>query len=221
VVTWTSDLGTRWTTGWPGWDQNAQFWEQMTRWAMGPPIDRDFKIDVARSGTDAKVTVEDLQDGAYADLQPLTLTLTAPGGVSARVPLRQVAAGQYTATIGASAPGAYQVDVAEAPAPRKTARSETNGFVVPPVAETASFVANDQVLRRIASETGGQVLDSGSTDLYSADRTASAARWDPVWAIFALIGLGAFILDVAVRRLRPSTLRALVGLRPTGQTFPH
>lgn len=221
VVAWTSDLGTRWTTGWPGWDQNARFWEQLSRWAMGPPIDRDFKIDILRTGSAAKVTVEDLQDGAFADLQTLTLTLTAPGGATSQVPLRQMAAGEYEATISASAPGAYQVDVGEAAAPRKQARSETNGFVVPPVAETTSFVANDQELRRIASETGGQVLDSRSTDLYSAARLTSASRWDPVWAVFAVMGLIAFVLDVAVRRLRPSTLRALIGLRPTGPTLPH
>jgi Ca-activated chloride channel family protein len=214
VVAWTSDLGTRWTTSWPSWDQNAQFWEQLTRWAMGPPIDRDFKVDVVRTGAQAKVTVEDLQDGAFADLQALTLTLTAPGGATSQVPLRQVAAGEYDATIVTSTPGAYQVDVAEPTAPRKPGRTETSGFVVPPVAETISFVANDQELRRIASETGGQVLDPRSTDLYAAARTANASRWDPVWAIFAVLGLAAFVLDVAVRRLRPSTLRALIGPWP-------
>jgi Mg-chelatase subunit ChlD len=220
VAAWTSDLGTRWTTSWPSWDQNAQFWEQLTRWAMGPPIDRDFKVDVVRTGIEAKVTVEDLQDGAFADLQPLSLTLTAPGGATSQVPLRQVAAGEYAATIVASAPGAYQVDVVEPSAPRKPGRTETSGFVVPPVAETVSFVANDQELRRIASETGGQVLgaDAQATDPYSAARSTNAWRWDPIWVIFAVLGLVAFILDVAVRRLRPSTIRALFGLRPTAPT---
>src|SRR5262249_23321407 len=79
------------------------------------------------------------------------------------------------------------------------------------VAETISFAANEQALRRVASETGGQYLDLQHADLFAGDRPASASRWDPIWAVFAILALAAFIVDVAVRRLRPSTLRALFG----------
>ena len=211
VVSWTADVGNRWTTKWVDWEQNARFWEQLARWAMGPPIDRDFKVDVSRTGTEATVTVDDILDGKFSDAQPLTLTVTAPGGAASKVPLRQVAAGEYTATVVAGTPGVYQLDVVEPAAPRKPMRAESNGFVVPPVAETTSFVANEQALRRIASETGGQVLDVQPGELYQATRAVSASRWDPIWAFFAAFGLLAFVLDVAIRRLRPSTLRALLG----------
>jgi Mg-chelatase subunit ChlD len=215
-VAWTSDLGTRWTSSWLTWDQNTRFWEQMLRWAMGPPINRDFRVDVARTGNTARVTVEDIQDGRFSDLQPLTLTVVAPGGGSSQVDLRQVAAGQYEANVVADTPGAYAVTVTEPSAPRVQGRSESNGFVVPPVAETISFVANDQVLRRIASETGGLLLDKPGA-LYQGARTANATRWDPIWSIFAVLALLAFALDVAVRRLRPSTLRALFGRASTSK----
>jgi Ca-activated chloride channel homolog len=212
AVAWTSDVGTRWSTGWSGWDQNARFWEQVVRWAMGPPIDRDFKIDVTRVGEEAHLTFEDVQDSQFADRQKLTLTVTSPDGAQSQAPLRQDAAGRYSATILASAPGAYEMDVAEPKVARTASRSETSGFVVPPEAETVSFVANEQVLRRIASETGGQLRDASSTaDMYPADRATNASRWDPVWPLFAVLALAAFVLDVAVRRLRPSTLRALLG----------
>ncbi len=126
--------------------------------------------------------------------------------------MRQVAAGRYAATIVADTSGVYELDVAEPSAPRKPGRHETNGFVVPPLVETTSFAANEQVLRRIASETGGTVLsDSRAGDLYPTARASNASRWDPIWAAFAVLGLVAFVLDVAVRRLRPSTLRALLG----------
>jgi hypothetical protein len=215
-VAWTSDLGTRWTSSWLTWDQNTRYWEQMLRWAMGPPINRDFRVDVARTGNTARVTVEDIQDGRFSDLQPLTLTVVAPGGGSSQVDLRQVAAGQYEANVVADTPGAYAVTVTEPSAPRVQGRSESNGFVVPPVAETISFVANDQVLRRIASETGGLLLDKPGA-LYQGARTANATRWDPIWSIFAVLALLAFALDVAVRRLRPSTLRALFGRASTSK----
>jgi hypothetical protein len=146
-------------------------------------------------------------------LQPLTLTVSAPGGGSSRVPLRQVAAGQYEASVIADTPGVYEVDVVEPSVLRKPGRTETNGFVVPPLAETTSFVANEQGLRRIASETGGMLLDKPG-DLYQGQRAANAIRWDPIWAIFAVLALLAFVVDVAVRRLRPSTLRALLGRTP-------
>ncbi len=211
VVAWTSDVGNRWTANWLGWDQNSQFWEQMARWAMGPPIDRDFKIDITRTGNEANVTVSDIQDGTYADLQPLTLTVSSPAGQSSQVPLRQVAAGEYTATVVASMPGAYEVTVAEQTSPQRPGRTETNGFIVPRLVETMSFVPDEGVLRGLASETGGELRDTSSPSLYGGSRTTSASRWDPIWALFAVLGLAAFVLDVAVRRLRPSTLRTLFG----------
>jgi Ca-activated chloride channel homolog len=211
VVAWTSDVGGRWTPTWTSWDQNTRFWEQLARWAMGPPIDRDFKVDVTRIGDEARVTLEDIQDGTFSNLQQLTMTVSGPGGASSQIPLRQVAAGEYVATVVANTPGVYEVRVAEPNAPRKPGRTESNGFTVPPVAETTTFVANEQGLRRIASETGGLLLDSSESELFQGERTANASRWDPIWAMFAALGLVAFVLDVAVRRLRPSTLRALLG----------
>ena len=142
------------------------------------------------------------------------LTVTAPGGGQSQADLRQVAAGQYEATVAADTPGAYQVAVAEPNQGRAQGRNESSGFVVPPLAETTSFVANEQALRRIASETGGSLLDPPATMLYQGARSSTATRWDPIWQIFVLLGLLAFLLDVAVRRLRPSTLRALFGLHP-------
>ena len=98
-------------------------------------------------------------------------------------------------------------------------RIESAGFVVPLVAETASFEANDRVLRRIASETGGSILGSTS-EVFRGARSAGSYRWDPVWPPLAVLGLVLFILDVAVRRLRPTTLRAIFGRsRPSEAPF--
>jgi hypothetical protein len=74
-------------------------------------------------------------------------------------------------------------------------------------------------LRRIVSETGGVLrsADPRAGDLYTGPRLSSASRWDPIWAAFAVLGLVAFVLDVAVRRLRPSTLRALLGRSVTSK----
>jgi hypothetical protein len=211
VVAWTSDLSTHWTAAWLNWDQNTRFWEQMLRWAMGPPITRDFRVDITRAGNVARVRIEDIKDGRYVDLQPLKVTVVGPGGGSSEIDARQVAAGQYEASVVADTPGVYRVTVAEPSAPRNPGRSEDNGFVVPPVAEATSFVPNEQALRRIASETGGLFLGGRAADLYGGTRTSSASRWDPIWPPFMILALLAFVSDVAVRRLRPSTLRALLG----------
>src|SRR5260370_38079201 len=133
VVAWTSDVGGRWTSNWLSWEQNNLFWAQLVRWAMGPPIDRDIRIAISRSGNEARVTVEDVIDGKFADLQPLTLTVSAPGGGSSRVLLRQVAAGQYEASVIVDTPGVYEVDVAEPSELRKPGRTATNSLVVPPL----------------------------------------------------------------------------------------
>lgn len=213
-VAWTSDLGARWSSAWLSWDQNTRFWDQLLRWAMGPPINRDFRLDVTRTGNQARIAVEDISDGRFNDLQALTLTVTAPGGSTSRADLRQVAPGRYEASVVADSPGAYQVTVTEPNRPRVQGRSESNGFVVPPVLETTSFAANEPVLRRIASETGGAYLGTQSPSVYQGVRAASATRWDPFWPTFVVIALIAFLLDVGIRRLRPSTLRALFGKGP-------
>src|SRR5215216_4757479 len=67
-VAWTSDLSARWTSAWLSWEQNTRFWEQLLRWAMGPPINRDFRMDVSRIGNVAQVEVEDILDGRFSDL---------------------------------------------------------------------------------------------------------------------------------------------------------
>jgi len=79
----------------------------------------------------------------------------------------------------------------------------------PPVLGNRQFVANEQSLRRIASETGGTLLDGQAPALYQGPRAATATRWDPIWSIFMVVGLLAFLLDVAVRRLRTINTRAL------------
>jgi len=176
----------------------------------GSAINRDFRVDVSRVGNVARVSVEDITDGRFADMQPLTLTLTAPGGSTSQAELRQVAGRQYEATVVADTPGVYQVTVAEPNQPRVPGRSDPMALSCSGT-ETASFVANEQSLRRIASETGGTLLDGQAPALYQGPRAATATRWIPIWSIFMVVGLLAFLLDVAVRRLRPSTLRALFG----------
>jgi hypothetical protein len=48
-------------------------------------------------------------------------------------------------------------------------------------------------------------------ELYQGQRSSNAMRWDPFWPACLVLALVAFVCDVAVRRLRPSTLRALLG----------
>jgi hypothetical protein len=213
AVAWSSDAGRNWASAWPEWPQNARFWEQAVRWAMGPPVQRDFQIAVRTSGQQADITLESAREGRFADLEAPTTQVTGPSGLAATLPLRQVAPGRYTATVSADIAGAYQVTVTTHPeAPGASPRSETTGFALRSNPELASFGADEHVLRRIASETGGRVLSDPASAFRAAGRPLGQ-RWEPVWQLMVLLGLALFLVDVVLRRIAMSPRRLVARLR--------
>jgi len=136
---------------------------------------------------------------ASSDLQPLTLTVGGRGGGSSQVDLRQVAAGQYEANVVADTPGAYALTVTELACRACRGAANQTASSCHRLPKPPSFVANEQALRRIASETGGLLLDQRVVELYQGIRNANTTRWDPIWSVFLILGLVTFVLDVAVR----------------------
>ncbi|MBI4494661.1 MAG: VWA domain-containing protein [Chloroflexi bacterium] len=210
VVVWTSDLSPRWTSEWLAWKDNQRFWDQAVRWAMPSPANRDLSLEVSRD--DARVTLraEALRDGQFANLAATRATITLPDGRTAQVPLRQTAPGRYEAQVLAESPGVYQVDVVQSDDGR-AARQETTGFVVREAEELASFGANERLLRRLASQTGGRVIQRPE-EAFARDFNPVGFRWEPLWWRLLLLGLLLLPLDIAVRRLPWPPTRALASL---------
>jgi uncharacterized membrane protein len=200
AVAWTGDLSAKWSPGWLAWDQDPLFWEQALRWSMGNAASRDLRIETQRVGNVERLMVENSRDGQFVDLEPPRTLVTAPDGTQQTVELGQVAPGQYTASVMARDPGVYRVTVTE---PIQNGRSETTGFVVPPVVDAPSLAADERALRRIAAGTGGRRIEAPA-DIYADDalRGPPDDRSTPLWPPFAIVALATLVLDVAVRRLR-------------------
>ena len=200
AVAWTGDLSAKWSPGWLSWDQDPLFWEQALRWSMGNAASRDLRIETQRTGGMVRLLVENSRDGQFVDLEPPHAIVAAPDGAERPVELSQVAPGQYAARVMVRDPGVYRVTVNET---IQNGRSETTGFVVPPVVDAPSLAADERALRRVAAGTGGQRIEAAN-DLYgdTSLRGVPDTRPTPLWPPLAVIALVALLLDVAVRRLR-------------------
>tara|TARA_R110000765_G_scaffold26526_17_gene64786 strand:- start:1415 stop:2068 length:654 start_codon:yes stop_codon:yes gene_type:complete len=80
--------------------------------------------------------------------------------------------------------------------------------------EYKSLKTNLPLLRQVASITGGRVLSADPTvsDLWSREGLTMPVALTPIWMLMAIVGIGIFLLDVAVRRVRidPRAIAAFV-----------
>jgi hypothetical protein len=70
--------------------------------------------------------------------------------------------------------------------------------------EFRSLTDNQPLAQQIAKMTGGQVLTGNPTrdDLWRREGVTMPVATTPIWLAFALSGIGVFLVDVAVRRVR-------------------
>lgn len=225
AVSYLSDATGRWGASWVGWDDFQRFWEQHIRWAMRPSGNADVRVATENRGDRTMVTV----DAAGPDGEPLNFAdfngrVAGPDGDARDVTLRQVAPGRYQGEFDSSGAGAYILGMTySAPGPGgELIRGAAQAAVNRPFAdEFRALEDNAALLQQVASMTGGRVLSLDS----SGDQ---AALWDragltmpvatqSIWLAMAMLGIGLFLLDVGVRRVRIDVVgwaRSLVrGLR--------
>ena len=210
TVAWTSDLSPHWASEWLNWAGNQRFWNQALRWVMPTPASRELHLSVALDGREARIIAESVRDGEFVNLAPTTARITLPDGRVAEVPLHQVAPGRYETSVVAEAPGVYQVDISQTEN-GQVVRQETTGFSIREDAEMGNFGANEPYLRRLASATGGWVIERPE-EAFSRDRSLAGHRWEPLWWRLLLVAGLLWPVDIAVRRLPWPPTRALASL---------
>ena len=197
VVAWTSDLSGVWSSEWTGWDQFPGFAAALANQILGA-----YQPDLAWRVT------------TLADQALLELSFVNPPDPPVSTELRlEVSDGerQAGATMSAAAPGTYRGRIGLPPgawtyALYDGARELSSGrLAIPYSAELRPDPGADGRLQRIASLTGGRVLESPPAS------GAPAPAWLTA-AILLLLG------DTLVRRLRVSpraAARQLAGqMRP-------
>lgn len=226
VVTFTSDASTRWASAWVAWPGFAQFWEQHIRWTMRPSGDATLRVSTENIGEKTRVIIEafdpDGQRLNFADFRARTAT---PDGEGISVEVQQVGPGRYEGEFNSADAGAYVVNLQyRAPgSDGNLIEGSAQAAVTRPFAdEFKALETNLPLLKQVASITGGRELPADPTlaDLWSRTGLDMPVALTPAWLLFAIIGIGIFLLDVAVRRVRidPAMIAAFVRRGATKET---
>ena len=207
-VAFTSDVGTRWAKSWPGWARFRPFWEQHIRWAMRPSGNTDIRVVTEDLGDSTKLVVEALDPkGERLNFVRFAGRAVGPDGKAQSVELRQVGPGRYEGLFDSAGSGAYVVNLRySAPGEGGQAKEgNVQAAITRPYAdEYRELEDNFALLKLLAERTGGRVLDwdPKTANLWSHDGLPKPVSLRPIWMTIAMVALGVFLLDVAVRRVR-------------------
>tara|TARA_R110002073_G_scaffold336260_2_gene531502 strand:- start:49625 stop:52636 length:3012 start_codon:yes stop_codon:yes gene_type:complete len=218
VVTFTSDVSSRWAPSWVGWSGFDQFWEQHIRWTMRPGGSATLRVTTENIGEQTRVIVEAFSpDGERLNFANFQARASTPDGIGKLVEIQQVGPGRYEGEFSSKDAGAYVVNL-QYRAPDNEGgvlEGSAQAAVTRPFAdEFKALQTNLPLLKQVASITGGRVLSTDPTtaDLWSRTGLEKPVALTPIWLIVAMIGVGIFLLDVAVRRVRidPGMILAFV-----------
>jgi len=223
VVTFTSDATARWATNWLAWGKYKQFWEQHTRWTMRPSGSANLRVTTEDRGDQTLVVVDAVDaEGRRLPSAIFRGRVAGPGGSGVDVGLRQVGPGRFEALVPTSDAGTYVMSLRYYAPPTEEGGPATEGTVQaaitrPFAEEFRSLQDNTAVLMQVAEMTGGRVLSldapAAATDLWRREGLTMPVATTPIWLYVAIAGLGLFVMDVAVRRVRIDVLGAFKASR--------
>jgi len=207
VYTFTSDASTRWAAAWVSWEQFKAFWEQQVRWAMRPAGDANMRITTRQDGDDTLIEIEALDpSGERINFAAFRARVARPDGSGDDVEIRQVGPGLYQGRLRSDLPGSYVVNMAyrAAGADGRIMEGSVQAAVTRPFAdEFRALSDNAPLLRDVAALTGGRVLSwDDPVDLWRREGLEMPVATRSIWLWLATIGVGVFVLDVGVRRVR-------------------
>ncbi len=209
VYTFTSDATTRWAAGWTGWGQFKAFWEQQLRWVMRPGGDANLRVTTSQDGDETVVEIEALDsEGERINFAAFRARVATPDGKGADVQIRQVGPGLYQGRIKTDEAGSYVVSMAyKAPgdADGPPIEGTVQAAITRPFAdEFRALDDNLPLLRDVAALTGGTVLqwDPTTDNLWRRDGLEMPVSTRSIWLWVAAAGIGMFLIDVGVRRVR-------------------
>lgn len=219
VVTYTSDATTRWNPAWVGWPGFKAFWEQHVRWAMRPSGSGTMRVSTEKIGDKTRVRVDALDAaGERLNFAKFKGRVAGPDGAGQDVELVQVGPGVYEGMIESKAAGTYVVSMRYA-APRPDGEGVVEGTVQAAVTkpfadEFRALTDNAPLLQQVAAMTGGKVLTGVPEDdqVWRREGVTLPVATKAIWLVFALLGIGMFLVDVGVRRVRidiPGMARAM------------
>ncbi|PHQ33072.1 VWA domain-containing protein [Rhodopirellula bahusiensis] len=198
-VAFTSDAKNRWAGEWMTWPDFGTFWAQIIRHAMRKDDNRGVFVEVERDGNRTRVVMDAVDDnGRFIDEAETRLTVIDPRLKNEKIVMRQTAPGRYEASVETLRRGAYHFDIATNRMDGTSQRS-SRGIAVGYPDELRLLPRGDDLLRQIASVSGGRYDAPATSITEDDDRTARDPV--PIWPWLLMAGLVLFIADVAFRRV--------------------
>lgn len=224
VAAFTSDAEGGWSRDWVPWPGYGAFWSQLARTIARPPANPDAElVTLVRDGR-LVMTLEASREEGFLDYLHVDGTVYTPDGQSVPVRLRQTAPGRYVDSIPASVPGNYVVALS----PRRGTRQLApviGGASQSASAEFRRFRSNEPLLERIATLTGGRVLDLAqptAIELFDRDGMEPSRAALPAWRTLLWLALALLLIDVAARRIAWDALLVRRSVRrATARVEPH
>jgi uncharacterized membrane protein len=195
VASWTSDIGGAWTGDLLRWEEAAAFLGGMVSHVL-PTETGEGELTLARDGDTVRMryTMAD----ASSDLTTEAMVF-APDGTQQTVSLAATAPGVYEGELVAAQQGAYAVRVEQHDGDTLLRTLESGLAVGYSTEYDVRAGDGDALLRRLAAETGGRVIDDPSA-LFAEQGAPVRARRD-LTAALLVVALVLFVLDAAQRRL--------------------
>ncbi len=200
---WTSDAS-RWASDWISSPAYETLWTQLARTLSRAATSQQYDVNAeVRSGT-----LHLRLDAADDDGNPLDL-LTVPGwvyrpdGSRVEVTLTQTGPGVYEAEVPAAQTGTY-VSALTPRLGRQGLPAVVAGASSATSPEYSKLTSNIGLLRQIADETNGRILDwenPSSANLFDRAGLSPVRSLAPIWPTLALWSVLVMLLDVGTRRV--------------------
>ncbi|HEY5651347.1 MAG TPA: VWA domain-containing protein [Acidimicrobiia bacterium] len=193
VTAWTSDASSRWSSGWIGWEGYVSFWGTAVRETLPAGRERPPEVFVEDGMVRIVASATGMGDAASAIAR-----IRTPDGETGVIPMVRTSAGAFSAEAPAAVPGAYWAAV--------TVEDGSGGSITSGSGAVSSY--EEEFAFREPDPTLGSDLAAITEGRYEPDvgslfdAAPALGRIErPVWPLLALIGLLAFLADVALRRL--------------------
>lgn len=203
VAAFTSDAH-RWASSWLDWPGYQRFWTQLARLIARPPASSDYTLTTETVGDRLRLRLDAIDDDGHpVDLLTVPATVYTPGGEPVEVSLTQTGPGLYEGELPARESGNY-VAVLKPRQGNKRLAPLIGGASVAAGIEYRTLRSNVALLRRIAEETGGRLLDlrnAAAADLFDRAGVRPSEARIPLWRALLIAAIAVLLLDIATRRI--------------------
>ncbi|MDQ2996197.1 MAG: VWA domain-containing protein, partial [Chloroflexota bacterium] len=200
AVAWTSDLKGQWGRDWVGWGEFPRFVGGFADMLLPPPEAGTLTLQTSTVGAQSslELTAQDDQ-GRLINQLAIQGNLIDPDNKAGSLTFTQVGAGRYRATVSTDAPGVYLAQVAALGADGQLIGSTTTGLVVSYSPEYGETRDNPQLLRELASISGGRVDPPATTIFDTPTQAVGSVR--EIGLPMLWLALLLWPLDIGLRRL--------------------